>query len=116
MRLFRCKEYYEPNAITEANDILKKIGRRGKIIAGGTAFYELAMRRMIPEVETIISIRALGLDYLIDDQRVVRVGATSILDELSHHHIFDRPEYGCIADAIKEIRPIQVRNVATIGG
>jgi len=116
MRLFRAEEYYEPNDIAAANELLNKTGRRGKIIAGGTSFYELATRGMIPEVETIVSIRNLNLDYLIDDQSGVRVGATSILDELSRHDTFRRPEHKCIADAINEIRPIQVRNVATIGG
>lgn len=99
--------------------ILEKLGSGGKharVIAGGTGFYELARRGYIPEVKSIVSIMKLGLSYINTEESSVRIGATITLQNLLESGVGDSRGFEALGDALREIRPVQVRNVATVGG
>jgi carbon-monoxide dehydrogenase medium subunit len=96
---------------------LKSEGKKGRIIAGGTGFYELARRGYIPEVKTVVSLMGLNLSYVKSDSGRYIIGATTALQKLFDSQLFGKePGFKAIDDALREIRPIQVRNVATVGG
>lgn len=87
------------------------------MIAGGSGFYELAGRGYIPEVKSIVSIMKLPLNY-IDSKSTdqLKIGSTTTLRELLDSGVGDEKGIEAIGDALREIRPPQVRNVATVGG
>jgi carbon-monoxide dehydrogenase medium subunit len=114
--LFRPKEFLLSKDKEEVLGKLKAEGKQGHIIAGGTGFYELARRGYIPEVKTVVSIMDLGLSYIKSEQKHLIIGATTTLQELLESSIGAYAGLEAVEDALKEIRPIQVRNVATIGG
>jgi aerobic carbon-monoxide dehydrogenase medium subunit len=114
--LFRPEEFVKSKNEQEILGKLKSQGRRGRIIAGGTGFYELARRGYIPEVKTVVSVMDLGLSYLNEEKNCFVIGATTTLQELLDSELVKAPGLEGIDDALREIRPVQVRNVATVGG
>ena len=95
---------------------MKSEGKHAHIIAGGTGFYELARRGYIPEVKHVVSVMRLGLDYIKNEQTSVTIGATTRLQNLLESGVGETRGLEAIGDALREIRPIQIRNVATVGG
>ncbi len=116
MPVFRPEEFVSSEVEKELLAKLKSEGKRGRIIAGGTGFYELARRGYIPEVKTIVSIMGLNLSYVRNTREHVAIGATTTLQSLLESQAVMEPGLEAIDDALKEIRPVQVRNVATVGG
>jgi CO/xanthine dehydrogenase FAD-binding subunit len=108
------KEFVEAKTISEAVELLKKPGAR--ILAGGTTFFEFYERGLLSDVETIIDIGRAGLDYVVEEPKYYRVGAHTTLEELRRNSLFDAPQYQALAEAIQKVEPVQIRNVATIGG
>lgn len=87
------------------------------MIAGGTAIYELAKRGLADEVKQLISLRNLPLKYVSQDSDGLHIGTTTSLTELGRApEIRENPALRVVAEALAEIRPNQIRNVATIGG
>ncbi|HKW04275.1 MAG TPA: FAD binding domain-containing protein [Nitrososphaerales archaeon] len=116
MAVFRPKEFI---LSSDKGAILEKLNSGGKhahVIAGGTGFYELARRGYIPEVKSVVSIMKLGLSYINSEKDSLRIGATATLQELLESEIGDSRGFEALGDALREIRPVQVRNVATVGG
>jgi CO/xanthine dehydrogenase FAD-binding subunit len=95
---------------------LQTYGDKAKLIAGGTTVYELAKRGMIPNIEALIDIQFVNLDHVTEGEDGLHIGATCTLTDLLSNNSFGRPGYAALGDALREVRPVQVRNVATIGG
>jgi len=116
LAVFRPKDFLLTDKKEEVLGRLKSEGKHAHIIAVGTGFYELARRGYIPEVKHVVSIMQLGLDYIKDEQTGLTIGATTILQNLLESGAGDRMGLEALGDALREIRPVQVRNVATVGG
>ncbi|MDG6994517.1 MAG: FAD binding domain-containing protein [Nitrososphaerota archaeon] len=116
MPVFRPSEFFLSKDKNEVARKLKSEGKRAQIIAGGTGFYELAKRGYIPEVKSVVSIMQLGLSYIDENSNHVKIGATTTLQTLLDFGIGEKEGFEAMGDALHEIRPVQVRNVATIGG
>ena len=114
MPLFNPSEWISPKTVDEVVDILQK--RKARIIAGGTGVYELAKRGMLPETEVLVDLQGLNLEYAKIDGTTLKVGAMSRFTWLLKQQVFQRPELGGLLDSMKNVKPIQVRNVATAGG
>jgi len=108
------KEFANAKSISEAAELLKKPGAR--ILAGGTTFFEFYERGLLSDVETIIDIEEAGLNYVVEDSQNYRVGAGTTLEDLRRNRLFDAPQYQALKEAVQKVEPVQIRNVATIGG
>ncbi|MDA4114890.1 MAG: FAD binding domain-containing protein [Thaumarchaeota archaeon] len=116
MPLFRPEDFLMPGDAEEALQRLRSEGKRAHVIAGGTGFYELARRGYIPEVKSVVSIMKLGLAYVRQEGSQVRIGATTTLQTLLESGAGGLQGLEAVGDSLHEIRPVQVRNVATVGG
>ncbi len=116
MPVFKPDEFFASTDKKEISHKLTSEGKTAHIIAGGTGFYELAKRGYIPEVKTVVSIMKLGLDYIKEEPGHFEIGATTTLQSLLESKMGTGDGLEAIKDALREIRPVQVRNVATIGG
>jgi len=116
LAVFRPRDFLLTDNREEVLSRLKSEGKHAHIIAGGTGFYELARRGYIPEVKHVVSIMKLGLDYVRDEAASVTIGATAKLQDLLDSGVGEIRGLEAIGDALREIRPVQVRNVATVGG
>jgi len=113
---FEPKDWLTPRSIEETTKMLKQFTGKCRIIAGGTTFHELVQRGLMPEVDVIVDISQLGLNYVKDEGDSIRIGATSTVSELSEAAVFQEAGLAALGDALQTIEPVQVRNVATIGG
>jgi CO/xanthine dehydrogenase FAD-binding subunit len=89
---------------------------RARIIGGGTGIYELATRGLLSEVDTLVDITGVGLAYVRSENRSLKIGAATTMSELHEAEALRTPACGAILDALIAIQPLQVKNVATVGG
>jgi carbon-monoxide dehydrogenase medium subunit len=114
---FHPSDYFDPSTADEVCSLLTQYGKHARLIAGGTAIYELAKRGLADEVKQLISLRNLPLKYVLQDGEGLHIGATTSLADLARAvEIRADPSLRVVSEALSEIRPNQVRNVATIGG
>lgn len=114
---FHPIEHFEPPTAEEVCRILSQYGKHARVIAGGTAIYELAKRGLADEVKQLVSLRNVPLNYVRRDDQGLHVGATTPLAVLAgSSEIAKNPSLQGLVEALHEIRPIQVRSVATVGG
>jgi len=113
---FRPKEYLVPTSTQEAVKVLEEHGSKARILEGGTTFYELSMRGMMPEVEVIVDLNELKLDSVKVEGESVVVGSMVKLTDLLHTSVSKEPALQAIQDFLVKFTPIQIRNMATIGG
>ncbi len=114
---FNPSDHFEPSTPTETATLLLQHGKTARIIAGGTAVYELVKRGMASDIRQLISLRKLPLNYVKADDEGIHIGATTTIAQLiSAHDMISGPALRVVLEALHEIRPVQVRNVATIGG
>lgn len=114
---FHPSEHFSPSTSDEVCSLLVQYGKHARIIAGGTAIYELAKRGLADEVKQLISLRNMSLNYVHRKVEGVHIGATTTLAEiLKAPEILNDTSLRVVSEAVREIRPNQVRNVATIGG
>jgi putative selenate reductase FAD-binding subunit len=99
------KEYFRPNTIEEAIQLLKL---PGSIIMGGGTFVNSSHQENV----TVVDIQDLELKSIQKDNNLILVGSSTILQDLiKNKHI---PE--AIKQAISIDSPLNIRNMATIGG
>jgi len=110
--LFRPAEYYKPNNVPEAVNLLLKHGEKGKLIAGGT---DLLITKD-PQVDTLIDITGLGLNYIKSDSQGVRIGAATAFADIEASSVLNKAPYDTLANAAREMGTPQIRNLGTIGG
>ncbi|MEM4310822.1 MAG: xanthine dehydrogenase family protein subunit M [Nitrososphaerales archaeon] len=113
---FAPDEYLKPNSIEEVVNLLQRYGDKARIVAGGTALYELAKRGMIPQVKKMIDLEYLNLRYVRSDEEGIKIGCMVKIYELANSPILDIHPYYSIKEAALNIRPVQIRNMATVGG
>lgn len=89
---------------------------RARILAGGTGIYELAGRGLLSEVEALVDVSGLGWAYVRKGPKSVKIGAATTMTQLAHSKELESPALGAVADALRAIQPIQVKNVATVAG
>ena len=108
-------EYYSPTELNEAYSLLDKYGDDAIPIAGST-FYMGHREELFDEVEAVVDIKKLGLNYIRQDSDGLRIGATTTLNEIFAHDLTRRGTYGILATTVRELNINEVRNMATIGG
>jgi carbon-monoxide dehydrogenase medium subunit len=114
--LNKLQEYYLPADSKDVAALLDKHKEGAMIVAGGTFIHGLIARGLVTEIEALIDVSRLGLDYVRTEQDQLRIGATTTFIQLeASAEIRDEPLYGAIRDAL-EYPPPQVKNSATIGG
>ncbi|MFH0897343.1 MAG: xanthine dehydrogenase family protein subunit M [Candidatus Bathyarchaeota archaeon] len=108
-------EYFEPRSIKEAISLLEKYGEDAKVIAGGTDLVPQLKEREI-EPKYLIDIKGINdLDHIKDDEGNLRIGAVTTHSVLENSSIIMN-KATALAEAVKGIGTVQIRNLGTIGG
>lgn len=117
MSHFHPAHYLEPRRLAEVWRALRRFRGRARLLAGGTTLHELAQRGLLDEVEALVDLRHLGLDYVRGDQHGLRIGAMTTFTRLAADPLVrNDPSRRGLVEALTEIRPVQIRNVGTVGG
>lgn len=111
-KLFRPTEYFRPTTVAEAVKLLAKYGEKARLIAGGT---DLLVDKD-SQIEVLIDITGLGLNYIESDGQGLRIGATSTFASIEVAPSLGQSPYQVLAQAARQMGTPQIRNVATIGG
>ena len=105
-----------PGSIQEAVQLLKKWGSRARIVAGNTTIYELANQGGLDDVDTIIDLSKLDLDYVTRDAAGIRIGAMTRFAEIGRVDLGEHDSNYALKETAKQLTPPQIRNMGTIGG
>ena len=108
-------EYYSPTELNEAYALLSKYGDTAIPIAGST-FFMGHREELFDDVEAVINIKKLGLSYIRDEGGVLKIGATTTLNEIFESSITAQGVYKILAETVNELNINEVRNMATVGG
>jgi len=108
--VFRPSEYHKPDSVDEAVSLLSKLGGRARIIAGAT---DLLVKR--PEVECLVDITSLPLDYIEGDGGGLRIGSLTTLESIRTSGKI-KGHCPVLAEVANQFGHKNVRNLATIGG
>ena len=108
-------DYYAPQSVAEAVQMLTDNGPDSKILAGGQSLIP-AMRFRLATPAVLIDINGLsGLGYIREDNGHLALGAMTREASLEHSELI-ATKYQLLADATRMIADPLVRNMATVGG
>ncbi len=108
-------EYYIPESIEQALDLLREHGDEAMILAGGQSLVP-AMNFRIQQPAVLIDLnRVTELGYILDDNTVIRVGAMTRERQLEFDDIVSK-QTPLLHEAVPFIAHPQIRNRGTIGG
>ena len=110
--LFSPKEYYRPRGIDEAIGLLSRFGDKARVIAGGTD----VLVQKPHNVEYLVDISKLGLDYVREGERGIQIGATTTVNLVKDSALFSSGPYRVLSEAANSLGTPTIRNMATVGG
>jgi carbon-monoxide dehydrogenase medium subunit len=108
-------EYFRPTKLKEAYRILEKYGEDAIPVAG-SSFYMGHREELFDEVEAVVDIKRLGLDYIKIRKGELRLGATTTLATILESEVVKESPFRVLAETVGELNITEVRNVATVGG
>lgn len=117
MAIFQPTEYLRPATPDDVADVLVKYGPSARVIGGGTELYELAERGLLSDITTLVDLANLKLDRIEEGVSALDIGSGVRLAELEKDDAVNRrPALGAVLDSVRSIHPVQVKNLATVGG
>jgi len=108
-------EYFAPQTVPEALDLLKRYGGEAKVLAGGHSLIPLMKLRLAAPQVLIDLNRLADMAYIKEADGVLRIGALARHSDLEHSELI-RKRYPLLADTARVIADPLVRNMGTIGG
>jgi len=114
--IFQPTDYLRPSTAEEVTGILMKHGEGARIIGGGTEIYELAERGLLSETTALVDLVGLKINRIERKGPALEIGASVTLSELEEHDAIRHPGLGAVLDSLGSIHPVQVKNLATVGG
>lgn len=111
-KLFRPAEYFRPTTVKEAVSLLADYGGRARPIAGGT---DLLVEKP-PEVECLVDITRLGLNYVRNDGDTLKIGAATTLSQIIESSLLEKDPYCVLREEASKMGDPPIRNTATVGG
>ena len=106
-------EYAAPSSLKDALGLLA--GDDVKVLAGGMSLIPLMKLRLSAPGQLVDIGRIPDLNYIREDQGVLRIGATTTHYQIESSALV-RSRCPLLAEAAAHIGDVQVRNVGTIGG
>jgi len=107
--------YYAPQTIEDALNLLEKYADEAKILAGGQSLTILMKFRLVRPGYIIDINRIKSLEYIRKEGNELKIGALTRISDILESELINK-EYPIIIDAAKTIADPLVRNLATIGG
>ena len=109
-------EYFAPESLDEAQQLLLDRGEGAHLLAGGTDLL-VKMNHGLLKPASVIALKHIkGLDDIVFDPKAgLKIGATALLANVAAHP--DILEYfPAVAAAARETANVQIRNMGTVAG
>jgi carbon-monoxide dehydrogenase medium subunit len=114
---FQVEEYHRPQDLAQAVDILSRFGNRARVIAGGT---DILPRRpgvkKIDNINHLVDISKLGLNYLKKENDHIRIGAATDINTIGASPVILSGPYRALSEAATSHSTSTIKNRATVGG
>ena len=101
-------EFIRPASLSAARDNIRELGKRGMLLAGGTALHFMQDHTPV----TAVDITRIGLSYIHADGDYYNIGATTSLADIQRY----RAPRWALHEICRRISTHQIRNISTIGG
>jgi len=109
-------EYVEAKGLEEALSVLKELGGKARVLAGGTdLMVQIREGRVLPEV--VVGLEGIeGLDYIrYEEGEGLRIGALTPIRSLERSPVL-RERLPILSHAASQLGSVAIRNVGTVGG
>jgi CO/xanthine dehydrogenase FAD-binding subunit len=110
--MLKITAYHCPTTLEEAAYLLAGAGRT--VIAGGTDL--LVNPRYMVGVQEVVDIRALGLNYIREEQGWLYVGAGTTMRTVAQNPTIQKLAHGILARSAAVCGSPNIRNMATLAG
>jgi CO/xanthine dehydrogenase FAD-binding subunit len=108
-------EYYVPDSIEQALDLLREHGDSARLLAGGQSLVP-AMNFRVVQPGVLIDLNRIGeLRYIRDEDATLHIGAMTRERELEFDPLISR-KTPLLAEAMPHVAHPQIRNRGTLGG
>lgn len=108
-------DYYRPESLEGALDLLRRFGDDARVLAGGHSLLP-AMRLRLAQPKVLIDIgRLRDLAYIREEDGEIAVGALTTHHEVETSSVLEA-RATAFPDAAKVLADVQVRNRGTVGG
>ena len=111
LRRFRLEE---PESVAEAAELCARFGDNAKVYAGGTELL-LAMKEGLVQFERLINIKRLGLNEIITENGVLKLGALCTHRDLEKSNLVQQ-QLPALATLEQNVANVRVRQAGTLGG
>ena len=111
----RTFEYFSPRTLDEALSLLQKLGSDAKLLSGGQSLIPMMKLRLVSPQYIVDINRIPGLDYILESDRQLRIGALAREHELEASDLV-KSKFPILADTAKVIADPLVRSQATVCG
>jgi CO/xanthine dehydrogenase FAD-binding subunit len=109
-------QYFTPNKLSEALQLMERFQDQARIIAGGTDLVLDLSNKRYSGVEALVDISSIPeLRRISLENELVTIGSAVTLTEILRSDLL-RSRAGVLVDAVRMIAGPQIRNIATIGG
>jgi CO/xanthine dehydrogenase FAD-binding subunit len=113
--LFRPEEYVFPQTIEETVKLLSEL-EDCLIVSGGVTLHELEKRDLLSNIKTLIDLKNVGLNHVRLSRTSLEIDSSVTFSSLLEHESVHERQFAALGDSLKKFTPLQVRNLATIGG
>ncbi len=114
-RILKPFEYFEPETIEEATQILSKYGERAKLLAGGVDLVPKLRRRLLVP-ECVVSLHRIpGLDYIKSNGDGLKFGPLTLIRSLQLSPLIQK-DYLALHEAAHQLASTQVKTTGTAVG
>ena len=107
--MLTIRQYVRAESLEEAYTLAQK---RNNVVLGGMVWLKMHSRT----VGTAIDLCELGLDTIEETEEAFLIGAMTPLRILEQHGGLNALSHGAVAESLKGIVGVQLRNTATVGG
>ena len=109
-------EYFAPQSLDEAQQLLMDHGEGAHLLAGGTDLLVKMNHGMLKPAAVIALKHIKGLETITyDPKEGLKIGATALLADVAAHPDI-RKHYPAIAAGAHETANVQIRNMGTVAG
>ncbi len=108
-------EYFEPETIQDAVNLLSLHKGKAKGLAGGTDLLP-KLKRRVTEAQTLVNLQAIpGLRSITEEGDIIKIGALTTLGEMEESSLL-KGNLAPLSEAARAVGSVQLRNTATLGG
>jgi CO/xanthine dehydrogenase FAD-binding subunit len=109
------ENYYQPQSVQEALDILDKYRGEAKIIAGGTDVLVQMRRRELAPRALVDVTKIPGLDDICLEGEIIRIGALATHSQISQSPLIQK-RATALSEGASKLGSPQIRNLGTLTG